>query len=78
MDSLQRTEYQLRFQECRTVRNETHVLCHVVLANGLCVDTSHGGSAVANEDTIPVVVVLANLGGWVRTKASLVTYQPQL
>jgi hypothetical protein len=62
MDSLQRTEYQLRFQECLTVRNKAHVGRNVIIAHCLGIKTSHGGSTVADEDAVPVVVMLAKFG----------------
>lgn len=54
MHSLQRTEDELRFQEGLAVSNEAHVSRNVVIADGLSIESSHSGCAVANEDAVPV------------------------
>jgi hypothetical protein len=62
MDSLQWTEYQFRVQECLTVCNKAHVGRNVIITHCLGIETGHSGSTVADEDAIPMVVVLANSG----------------
>lgn len=60
MDSLQGAVHDLGLQEGLAVGDEAHVGCDVVVADFLSVESSHGGSAVANENAVPVERMLVD------------------